>query len=183
MAGYVSPATQAAGAAIPTSNLNAYKAGLDALANPPVAHLYQSVSFTTVASSSTTWVAAAWDAAEYDSASGWSSGLSTWTCPTGWAGRYQFVAVGSYGAGTSGGRRFVAVGVNGLTPRTGSSRGPDNWADTNGLTVESSGMVFLNVGDTIQVLLMQSSGASISTRNAVSGAVTSGLYLRWVAAT
>lgn len=180
--GYVASATAVAGP-LTAALLNSYKNNDDSGANPARWDIQQVTTAKTIASSTSTWttvdfVDAAGITADTVNGHSTSTNSSRYTAQAGWAGNYKLTASVAF-TGNATGLRLVGFAVNGLTPFT--QRGFLTVPNSGIFTVEINDEVFLNVGDYVQLIALQSSGSGLATVvSAPSGATK--FVGRWVGA-
>jgi hypothetical protein len=74
-------------------------------------------------------------------------------------GRYLCIGAGSFGSNATG-RRSVSLKVNGTTEYTDANITVP--AAAGAIRVESSRLIFLNVGDYVEAVLFQDSGSTLT---------------------
>lgn len=174
-AGYVSPTTQPAGSAVPTTRLNAYKAGLDALVGKPVGFWYQNGGIQAIPTSTTAFTVLTYDTEAYDTQSGLVPTSGVYTAQAGWAGYYRVSGV-YWMVGSASGSRYAVVQVNG-TPVPGTICG-DAAPNAGQRSLSCTGVVFLNATDTCSIAVQQSSGASLNT--VIGTNIGSSMSIEWL---
>lgn len=148
--------------------------GINYLLNPP---LFVGVQSTVQSVASGAWGWLTIDTTTVDTYSGHSNATNNMRYTAQVAGWYE-VTVGVSWASSGTGIRSVGVGVNSTTPIAASIE--SMYPGTAGYdpVCQTTYTVFLNVGDYVQGLVEQTSGAALSTNQSASGA--SFLAVRWV---
>lgn len=180
--GYAASATAVAGP-LTAALLNSYKNNDDSGANPARIIVQQSSTATTIANSTTVWTPVAFADAggvTIDSVNGHSTvtNPARYAAQAGWPGNYKLTGRVAY-TGNATGLRGIGFGVNGLTPFSQMLWG--TVPNSGIITMEINEEVFLNVGDYVQLLAIQSSGGGLATLvSAPSGGTK--LIARWAGA-
>jgi hypothetical protein len=136
---------------------------LAALLGRPVGWFYQS-TVTPQSIPDNTNTALSFVNEAFDTASGHLTTGGTnneYVTPAGWAGYWRVDGVFWVSSATAGTSRYCWVNVNGAE-YIGSRRGTSS-CSTGNLSVATSAVVFLNVGDTVQIGVYQNSGAALPT--------------------
>lgn len=172
------PRTWAAGEVISSSRLNANISDvLTFLSAPPVVEMSQAVAQST-ATGSTPVVgnAATFTTEDFDSSGMHSTSVNTSRCTAVYPGLYLAGGSGSYAANVTG-SRGGAWAVNGAL-----LNGSYAWVPTNGSGLTSVPMcgklLFLSVGDYVELWLAQTSGGALNT--SVASLERTHISLKWV---
>lgn len=175
MAGLVTVTTPVAGTPISSSLYGIPVAGdIPILAQPPLAKMRNS---TTQSIATATVTALTWDTEDYDTVGGHStsSNTSRYTCQTGYAGYYRLNGTVWWAGSAAGSYRRCLFSVNGSTV-AGSCNSEPPVAGI--ISVISSTIVFLNVGDYVECDAQQDSGGALSTTG--TGSTQSWFEVQWI---
>ena len=122
------------------------------------------------------WTAVTLDAADADRDSGHSNTVNNSRYTSQTAGWYEVQGAGSFSNATTG-RRIVRLQANNSSI-PGSGVGGIPFSNANALTLQTTSLFYLSVGDYLELALYQDSGAAVNT--SVNAQELSRLVARWV---
>lgn len=146
------------------------------LQSPPIAELRQT---TAQSIPNAAYTPLQFNAEDVDSAGGHDNVTNNTRYTAVYAGWYQ-VSGGSGSVPNATGRRITALAVNGAVAN-GSQISPNNTGAASDTNVPTrTKLVFLNVGDYVELWLYQDSGGALNTNSAVAGVTQSSMTVKWV---
>jgi hypothetical protein len=154
-------------------NANVFN-GLTYLLNPPQCHAWQSAAQSLA---NNTWTSLSLNNTTTDPYAGHSDTTNNSRYTAQVAGWYEISGVAAFGANATGFRAAKCT-VNGVAINASNGYTGNNGATFNTATVTPTRIVFLNVGDYVEVQGFQNSGGALST--ACLGEICSALTVRWV---